>query len=277
MRSSGARRHLFGFAAARVRGLLQLHPGSVSAITSRGRVAVPDPLLWEQGSELQFSARASRISRLRRLTRLSRRLSMRAHHRVLGSAAPPLSVDEVRVLLRTRFAGALSRLDGGRALVSGSGAVHRDDVRQPGSACVRRRAHLACVERSRARDRERAHVGSRAAATRRHRLGVERRADRAGTGVDAGGRMKVLVITDHYPPYSTGGYEIACEAVAEGLRRRGHQVRVLTSVYGVSSLDRSDHVDRVLHRPQESAFMPRLGWWELQDRQQLDRIVTSWR
>src|SRR5262245_4576643 len=89
--------------------------------------------------------------------------------------------------------------------------------------------------------------------------------------------MKVLVITDHYPPYGTGGYEIACEAVAEGLRRRGHQVRVLTSVYGVGSLDRFDYVDRVLHRPQDSAFMPQLGWWELHDQQQLDRVVTSWR
>src|SRR5262245_20966747 len=89
--------------------------------------------------------------------------------------------------------------------------------------------------------------------------------------------MKVLIVTDHYPPYGTGGYETACEAVVEGLRRRGHEVRVLTSVHGAGPHQRSDRVDRVLHRPQDSAFMPQLGWWELRDRQQLDRIVSSWR
>jgi len=89
--------------------------------------------------------------------------------------------------------------------------------------------------------------------------------------------MKVLVIADHYPPYGMGGYEIACEVVTEGLRRRGHEVRVLTSVHGAGRFERSDHVERVLHRPQDSAFMPQLGWWELRDRHQLERIVASWR
>jgi glycogen synthase len=45
--------------------------------------------------------------------------------------------------------------------------------------------------------------------------------------------MKILVVTNFYPPHYLGGYELGCHDVVEGLRRRGHQVDVLTSTYGV--------------------------------------------
>ena len=45
--------------------------------------------------------------------------------------------------------------------------------------------------------------------------------------------MKILVVTNLYPPYYLGGYELRCAQVAEGLRRTGHDVRVLTGVYGL--------------------------------------------
>ncbi|MBT9548698.1 MAG: glycosyltransferase family 4 protein [Candidatus Sericytochromatia bacterium] len=41
--------------------------------------------------------------------------------------------------------------------------------------------------------------------------------------------MRILVLTNYYPPYSVGGYEIACETTVNWLRKRGHQVQVLTS------------------------------------------------
>ena len=41
--------------------------------------------------------------------------------------------------------------------------------------------------------------------------------------------MRVLVITNLYPPGIQGGYELGCSHVVEALRRRGHDVRVLTS------------------------------------------------
>ncbi|MGE3726012.1 MAG: glycosyltransferase family 4 protein [Candidatus Sericytochromatia bacterium] len=41
--------------------------------------------------------------------------------------------------------------------------------------------------------------------------------------------MRILVLTNYYPPYSVGGYEIACETTVNWLRQRGHQVLVLTS------------------------------------------------
>ena len=45
--------------------------------------------------------------------------------------------------------------------------------------------------------------------------------------------MKVLLISNLYPPYYVGGYELRCRDIAEALKARGHEVRVLTSTYGV--------------------------------------------
>lgn len=45
--------------------------------------------------------------------------------------------------------------------------------------------------------------------------------------------LNVIVISNLYPPHSIGGYEIGCREVVTRLRARGHQMRVLTSSYGV--------------------------------------------
>lgn len=45
--------------------------------------------------------------------------------------------------------------------------------------------------------------------------------------------MKIMVMSDKYPPYYEGGYELNCEVTVQGLLRKGHQVFVLTSSYGV--------------------------------------------
>lgn len=44
--------------------------------------------------------------------------------------------------------------------------------------------------------------------------------------------MRILVVSNFYPPHFIGGYELGCAAVVEALRARGHQVAVLTSTYG---------------------------------------------
>ncbi len=41
--------------------------------------------------------------------------------------------------------------------------------------------------------------------------------------------MKVLALSNLYPPDFIGGYELACAHVVDGLRQKGHDVRVLTS------------------------------------------------
>ena len=45
--------------------------------------------------------------------------------------------------------------------------------------------------------------------------------------------MKILVLTNLYPPHYVGGYELRCAAITEALRLRGHEVHVLTSNHGL--------------------------------------------
>lgn len=44
--------------------------------------------------------------------------------------------------------------------------------------------------------------------------------------------MKILFLSNFYPPASRGGFEEWCREVLEGLRARGHEVQVLTSNFG---------------------------------------------
>lgn len=46
-------------------------------------------------------------------------------------------------------------------------------------------------------------------------------------------RLRILIISNLYPPYYIGGYELGCYDTVEHLRGRGHEVCVLTSAYGV--------------------------------------------
>ena len=48
--------------------------------------------------------------------------------------------------------------------------------------------------------------------------------------------MKILVISNLYPPHYVGGYELRCAVVVDALRARGHEVRVLTSNHTVAGV-----------------------------------------
>ena len=58
--------------------------------------------------------------------------------------------------------------------------------------------------------------------------------------------MRILVISNFYPPHIIGGYEIGCRDIVEALKSRGHEVRVLTSTFGVNHPEHSGHVYRWL-------------------------------
>ena len=58
--------------------------------------------------------------------------------------------------------------------------------------------------------------------------------------------MRILVISNFYPPHFIGGYELGCQDAVEALRARGHDVWVLTSDHGVAGRQRLDHVWRSL-------------------------------
>jgi glycogen synthase len=58
--------------------------------------------------------------------------------------------------------------------------------------------------------------------------------------------VKVLFLTNLYPPHVIGGYESLCKEVADAFARRGHAVSVLTSTYGEGVESRDGTVHRVL-------------------------------
>jgi len=60
--------------------------------------------------------------------------------------------------------------------------------------------------------------------------------------------MKLLFLSNFYPPADRGGYEQWCQEVADAFKRRGHQVRVITSRYGLERVQTAEpDVQRVLY------------------------------
>ena len=58
--------------------------------------------------------------------------------------------------------------------------------------------------------------------------------------------MKVLVVTNLYPPHHAGTFDLRCESVVNNLKLRGHQVRVLTSSHGMKLPQQGGEVERRL-------------------------------
>lgn len=54
--------------------------------------------------------------------------------------------------------------------------------------------------------------------------------------------MRLLFLSNFYPPYGQGGYEQWCQEIAEGLAGRGHEILVLTSRHGACGRTKSGNV-----------------------------------
>lgn len=59
--------------------------------------------------------------------------------------------------------------------------------------------------------------------------------------------MRILVISNYYPPLEIGGWEQLTRDVTEELARRGHDVHVLSSFYRVQDVPEEPTVSRLLH------------------------------
>lgn len=73
--------------------------------------------------------------------------------------------------------------------------------------------------------------------------------------------MKILILSNLYPPYTIGGYEMLCLEVVEDLARRGHEVTVLTSTHGVDHETIEGNVHRVLALESDLHFYDRKQAW----------------
>lgn len=73
--------------------------------------------------------------------------------------------------------------------------------------------------------------------------------------------MRVLVLTNLYPPHVIGGYESLCMEAVDGFVRRGHDVCVLTSTSGQGSESCEGHVHRVLALEADLQFYRMADAW----------------
>jgi len=90
--------------------------------------------------------------------------------------------------------------------------------------------------------------------------------------------VRVLAVSDRYPPYYLGGYEIGCQAAVDGLRARGHEVHVLASRFGLAGETPAESgVGRWLHRPQDNPGLGRLALAEIADLRRLERTIREQR
>jgi len=68
--------------------------------------------------------------------------------------------------------------------------------------------------------------------------------------------MRILFISNLYPPYHTSGYELGCQDIVESLKAREHQIKVLTSTYGL----RNSQIEDSIHRTLMGNSKDSLGW-----------------
>lgn len=61
-----------------------------------------------------------------------------------------------------------------------------------------------------------------------------------------GAVLRILLLSNLYPPHILGGAEVVAADVAAGLERLGHEVKVLTSSYGLPKAEEDGHIWRTL-------------------------------
>ena len=92
--------------------------------------------------------------------------------------------------------------------------------------------------------------------------------------------MHILVISDLYPPYYIGGYELNCKDTVNALINRGNHVTVLTSYWGLKEPSVEGDVFRVLNYDDasfENQAKKTTGRWSLFEKRvlKIQRIFIS--
>jgi len=85
--------------------------------------------------------------------------------------------------------------------------------------------------------------------------------------------MRILVLTNFFPPARSGGYTQWCQEVSEGLIGRGHKIGVLTSCYKRGNVPLNEqNIYRLLHLEGDLAYYRPLHFflkWKKQHRKNL--------
>ncbi len=93
--------------------------------------------------------------------------------------------------------------------------------------------------------------------------------------------MRLLFISNLYPPHDIGGYEQICQEMVDYLSSRSHQVHVLTSRYGVANGQKATGspeprvgIQRNLHLEADMQFYKPLDFFLKRDRQERENIAA---
>ncbi len=74
--------------------------------------------------------------------------------------------------------------------------------------------------------------------------------------------QKILIISNRYPPYFQGGYDLRCKSVADGLKERGYDVQVLTSDWQAPKRQTTGNVHRLLHIREPASHQALYQRWQ---------------
>lgn len=90
--------------------------------------------------------------------------------------------------------------------------------------------------------------------------------------------MKILVVTDFYPPHHSGGYELRCKDVLNGLMERGHEVAIISTrcPTGQCNLHPGEvNIQRILHRKVDEKSLLKRIMNDTNDLRQVDKQVKT--
>jgi len=93
--------------------------------------------------------------------------------------------------------------------------------------------------------------------------------------------MKILVISNFYPPYSFGGYEVLCQMIIKFLASKGYDIQILTSVYGVEKPSSDGKIHRLLSyrykAPETPVSLKETIKRDIGDNRFLKRIISNFK
>lgn len=96
--------------------------------------------------------------------------------------------------------------------------------------------------------------------------------------------MRILFLSNLYPPHDLGGWEQNCWEIVSRLRERGHACHVLTSTYGVrgqsppeEGIARALYLQANIHYYRPLDFFLRRPWQERVNRRALRRVLDEFR
>lgn len=84
--------------------------------------------------------------------------------------------------------------------------------------------------------------------------------------------MKILFLSNFYPPHVIGGYEALCEEAVVGLAKRSHRVSVLTSTYGYKGEIREGNIHRLLSLEGDLQFYKMKDAWSYPQRKKRNLV-----